>query len=174
MADGADLGSLRDRLTKLEFEATQRPTKDFVQAEDEKVLAKAAQNDRERNEVLLKLIDERLGAHRSAILTDMERDHQRFRTELTEGLEALLTRRLPSAVKAEMDKLEAQKALKEQQEQADRDAKIQRYKNRISLIGSVFILLTALVTFFFAFQGETNSTELKHMNNVSDAITGFQ
>ena len=108
------------------------------------------------------------------MLTEMERDHQKFRTELTDGLESLLTRRLPTAVKAEMDKIEAQKALQEQQDQAERDAKVQRYKNRISLIGSIFILLTALVTFFFAFQGETDNREVKHMNSVSDAITGFQ
>ena len=38
MADGGDVNSLRDRLTKLEFESSQRPTKEFVQSEDEKVL----------------------------------------------------------------------------------------------------------------------------------------
>lgn len=174
MPDGGDLSSLRDRLTKLEFESSQRPTKDFVQAEDEKMLAKAAANDRERNEVLLKLIDERLGAHRSAILTDMERDHQRFRTELTEGLESLLTRRLPSAVKSEMDKLAAEKALEEQKEQAERDAKIQRYKNRVAFIGSCVVLLTALVTFYFSLKGDTSTTEVRHLDSVGSALSDFQ
>jgi hypothetical protein len=174
MPDGGDLSSLRDRLTKLEFESSQRPTKEFVQSEDEKVLSKAAANDRERNEVLLKLIDERLGAHRSAILTDMERDHQRFRTELTEGLESLLTRRLPSAVKSEMDKLEAEKALEEQKEQAEREAKLQRYKNRVAFIGSCVVLLTALVTFYFSLRGDTGTTEVRHLDSVGSALSDFR
>lgn len=174
MADGGDVNSLRDRLTKLEFESSQRPTKDFVQAEDEKMLAKAAANDRERNEVLLKLIDERLGAHRSAILTEMERDHQRFRTELTEGLESLLTRRLPSAVKSEMENLEAEKALKEQQEQAQRDAKMQRYKNRVAFLGSCIVLATAFVTFYFSLRGDTSASEVRHLDSVGSALSDFK
>lgn len=174
MADGGDVNSLRDRLTKLEFESSQRPTKEFVQGEDEKVLSKAAANDRERNEVLLKFIDERLGAHRSAILADMERDHQRFRTELTDGLEGLLTRRLPSAVKSEMEKLEAEKALKEQQEQAERDAKMQRYKNRVAFLGSCIVLLTALVTFYFSLRGDTSASEVRHLDSVGSALSDFK
>lgn len=174
MPETGDLSSLRDRLTKLEFESSQRPTKDFVQSEDEKVLSKAAANDRERNEVLLKLIDERLGSHRSAMLTEMERDHTRFRTELTEGLESLLTRRLPSAVKSEMDKLEAEKALEEQKEQAERDAKIQRYKNRVAFVGSCIVLLTALVTFYFSLRGDTDTTEVRHLDSVGSALSDFR
>ena len=174
MPDSGEVSSIRDRLTKLEFESSQRPTKDFVQEAADKMLTKAAANDKERNDNLLKLIDERLGAHRSAILTDMERDHQKFRSEVMDALQNVLAERLPNAVRSEVEKIEAEKIAAVEKAQLEREKRLQRYKNRVSLVGSILILLTALVTFFFAFQGDTNNTEVKHLNSVSDAITGFQ
>ena len=174
MPETGDLSSLRDRLTKLEFESSQRPTKDFVQDAADKMLSKASANDKERNDNLLKLIDERLGAHRSAILTDMERDHQKFRSEVMEALQDILRERLPNAVRVEVDNIEAERALAEEKAKRERDAKVQRLKNRITLVGSCIVLLTALVTFYFSLRGQASPTEIRHLDHVGDAITGFQ
>lgn len=174
MPDTVDLSSLRDRLTKLEFETFQRPTKDFVQDAADKILIKAAANDKERNDNLLKLIDERLGAHRSAILTDMARDHQKFRDEALEMLRRVVREQVPSAVGVEVDRIEAEKAAKALQERAEREARVQRIKNRVALVGSFIVLLTALVTFYFSLRGDTSPTEIRHLDSVGDAITSFQ
>ncbi len=174
MSDSGDWSGFRDRLTKLEFETSQRPTKDFVQDAADKMLTKAAANDKERNDNLLKLIDERLGAHRSAILTDMERDHQKFRTEALDALKDILRKSLPNAVQAEVEKIEDDKQLAQEKAQIARDAKIQRYKNRVALVGSCIVLLTALVTFYFSLRGETSPTEIRHLDKVGDVVSTFQ
>lgn len=180
MADGGDLSGLRDRLTKLEFEATQRPTREYVQAEDEKVLRKAAENDRERNEVLLRLIDERLGAHRSAILSEMAKDHQQFRADVRTMLAEAIRDQVPNAVADEVDKIEsrkkaeADKKAKEEERLRDlRDKKVQRWRNRFAMAGSFFVLLASIVTFYFAFGGDANTAQERSLGKLSDAITGF-
>lgn len=173
MPDSGDWSGLRDRLTKLEFQVEQRPTKDFVSDAADRMLTKASSNDKERNDNLLKLIDERLGAHRSAILTDMERDHQKFRTEVMDALQSVLMEKLPHAVRAEVDKIEDAKAAEAERAQAEREAKIQRYRNRVAFVGSCVVLLTAMVTFWFSLSGETSPTQIRHLDSVGDAITDF-
>lgn len=174
MPDSGDWSGFRDRLTKLEFETSQRPTKDFVQDAAEKMLTKAAANDKERNDQLLKLFDERLGAHRSAIITELERDLNSFKNDALSMIEKVLQDKLPSAVKKEVDKLEAEKAAKAEKTRIERDKKVQRYKNRVALVGSCIVLLTALVTFYFSLRAETSPTEIRHLDSVGDAVSGFQ
>jgi len=174
MPDSGDWSGFRDRLTKLEFETSQRPTKDFVQDAADKMLTKASANDKERNDNLLKLIDERLGSYRSAILADMERDHQKFRTEVMDALQDVLMQKLPRAVSDEVDKIEDNKRAIAEKAQIERDKKVQRYKNRIALVGSCIVLLTALVTFYFSLRAETSPTEIRHLDRVGDAVSGFQ
>lgn len=137
-------------VTKLEFESSQNPTKEFVQSECEKVLNKAAANDKERNQALLNLFDERLGAHRSAIITELERDLNSFKTDVLKMIEKVLHDQVPSAVKVEVDKIEQAKQAEAARERAEQEAKIQRYRNRIAFVGSCIVLLTALVTFYFS------------------------
>ena len=174
MSEGGELHGFRDRLAKLEFQVEMRPTKDFVQDVADKMLSKAATNDKERNDQLLKLIDERLGAHRSAIITELERDLNSFKSDALKMLERVLHEKLPNAVKDEVDKIERKKKLQVEREQAEREARLQKLKNRITFVGSIIVLLTALVTFYFSFKNQTSPTELRHLDSVGEAITGFQ
>jgi|19_taG_2_1085344.scaffolds.fasta_scaffold02051_6 flagellar basal body-associated protein FliL len=180
MADGADVNGLRDRVTKLEFETSQRPTRDFVQGEDEKVLAKAAQNDRERNETLLKLIDERLGANRSAILTDLARDHQEFREEVRQMLKDVVKEEVPDAVRAEVRAIKAEEELAKQKaaakQKAEEDAREKRWlkiKLRLSVLATTLVVLGAFVTLWFSFKGETEPNEIQQMNRASDSLSSL-
>jgi hypothetical protein len=181
MADGADLGGLRDRIGKLEFQLELRPTKDFVQEAADKVLTKAAANDKDRNETLLKLIDERLGANRSAILTDLARDHQEFREEVRALLKDVVKEEVPDAVRSEVRTIEAEKELEKQKElakqKAEEDAREKKWlkvKLRAATAGSIVLLVTAIVGLYFAFQGETEPRQIHQLGKVSDALSGIQ
>ncbi len=169
-----EISGLRDRLTRAELQLEQKASKDFVQEAADKMLSKAAANDRERNDVLLKLFDERLGAHRSAIITELERDLNTFKADALKMIEKVLHDQLPNAVKVEVERIEAQKQAEAERAQVERDKQVQRYKNRIALVGSCIVLLTALVTFWFSLRGETGPTEVRHLDSVGDAITSFQ
>lgn len=169
-----EISGLRDRLTRAELQLEQKATKDFVQEAADKMLSKAAANDRERNDVLLKLFDERLGAHRSAIITELERDLNTFKADALKMIEKVLHDQLPNAVAIEVERIEAQKLAEAERAQVERDKQVQRYKNRIALVGSCIVLLTALVTFWFSLRGQTGPTEIRHLDNVGEAITSFQ
>ena len=180
MADGADLGGLRDRIGKLEFQLELRPTKDFVQEAADKVLTKAAANDKERNETLLKLIDERLGANRSAILTDLARDHQEFREEVRALLKDVVKDEVPDAVRAEVRAIEAEKELARQKElakqKAEEDAREKKWlkiKLRLSVLATLFVVLGAFMTLYFSFKGETEPNEVQQMNRAADSLSGL-
>jgi nicotinamide riboside transporter PnuC len=73
-----------------------------------------------------------------------------------------------------MDKLAAEKALEEQKEQAEHEARWQRRKNRVAFIGSCVVLLTALVTFYFSLRGDTSTTEVRHLDSVGSALSDFR
>ena len=180
MADGADTSGIRDRLTKLEFETSQRPTKEFVQAEGDKILRAASENVKERNEALLRLFDERLGTHRAAMQTDLAKDHQEFREEVREMLKEVVKEEVPSAVRAEVRAIKAEEELARQKElaaqKAEEDAREKRWlkiKLRLATIGSLIIVITSLVTLYFAFKGEAGPKEVHQMNKAGEAITGL-
>jgi flagellar basal body-associated protein FliL len=180
MSEGVDLGGLRDRIGKLEFQLELRPTKDFVQEAADKVLTKAAANDKERNETLLKLIDERLGANRSAILTDLARDHQEFREEVRGLLKDVVKEEVPDAVRAEVRAIEAEKELarqkelsKQKAEEDEREKKWLKIKLRLSVLATVFVVLGAFMTLYFSFKGETEPNEVQQMNRAADSLSGL-
>jgi len=180
MPDTGDLSGLRDRLTKLEFESSQRPTKEFVQNAADKMLERASANDKERNDNLLKLIDERLGSNRSAILTDLAKDHQEFREEVRQMLKDVVKEEVPDAVRAEVRAIKAEEELARQKAQAaeeaaaaEREKKWLKIKLRLTTLGAVVILITSIVTLYFAFQGETEPREVHQLNKVGDAVSGL-
>ena len=63
---------------------------------------------------------------------------------------------------------------REKQVRKDREMQWQRVKNRASTAGSIIVLLTAAVTFYFAFRGDTEPKHLKHLDRVGDAVLDIQ
>lgn len=180
MPDTGELSGLRDRVTKLEFDLTQKSSLKDLQNESEKVLAKAASNDRERNDVLLKLIDERLGANRSAMLSEMARDRQETREENRVLLKEIVKEEVPDAVRAEVRAIEAEKELERQKalakqkaEEDEREKKWLKIKLRLSVLASVFVVLGAFMTLYFSFKGETEPKEVQSMNRAADSLSGL-
>ena len=191
MADG-ELGALRDRVTKLEFEHSQKPTKDFVTDGDEKVKNWADNQATQKNEALLKLIDERLGAIRQAILTDIARDHMEFKSEFEEFLSKMVEQKVPDfvasevrAIKAEEalaaerkklaeEKIEAEQKAAEEAAEAEREKKWLKIKLRLATAGSLVILVTSIVTLYFAFQGQSEPSQLRDLSRVGQAIENIQ
>lgn len=180
MAEGAEVSSLRERLTRAELQLDQKASKEFVQDATDKVLNKAASNDRERNEVLLKLIDERLGANRSAMLSEMARDRQESREENRALFKEIVKDEVPDAVRAEVRAIEAEKELAKQKElarqKAEEDAREKKWlkiKLRLSVLATVFVVLGAFMTLYFSFKGETEPNEVQQMNRAADSLSGL-
>ncbi|MEO0975961.1 MAG: hypothetical protein AAFY24_01830 [Pseudomonadota bacterium] len=181
MADGGEVNGLRDRVTKLEFETSQKPSKDFVQTAMENALRTAGERDRERNEALVKVFDERLGANRSAILTDLARDHQEFREEVREMLKTVVKEEVPGAVRAEVRAIKAEEELAEQKRLAEEEkakaASKEKWliiKLRATTITAVILLFTALIGVYYALKGDTEPREVHQLGKVSDALTSIQ
>ena len=180
MADGADVSGIRDRVTKLEFETSQMPSKEFVQNAMDNALRAAAERDRERNEALVKVFDERLGANRSAILTDIARDHQEFREEVRVMLKEVVKEEVPGAVRAEVraikaeEELAKQKKISAEKEEADeREKKWLKIKNRFYLGAAAFSLATSAVVFFYSLQGEASPSEVRALDRIDGGLNSF-
>ncbi|MEO1187745.1 MAG: hypothetical protein AAFW60_01635 [Pseudomonadota bacterium] len=105
-------------------------------------------------------LDDKMGNVRSAILTDVAKT-------LREREEALLIDR----VQPLFERLATER---DKRQRAEKELEWQRIKNRLQTVGSLIILLTALVTFYFAFQGNAGPREVNQMSRIGDALTDVQ
>lgn len=108
----------------------------------------------------VRALEDKVGLARSAILSETEK---MIVTRLNDWADERLQPMLDEILKE-----------REQRAESEREMRLQRLKNRISMAGSIIVLLTALVTFFFAFRGQTEPTQMRHLDSIGDAITEFQ
>lgn len=149
-----------DRIDGLEKEVGQMASMAAVRSIQDEMRKYAEARDKEQNDALTERMDLINGNLRQGIMADVSK-------LLQENLSHWVEHSLQPLV----DEIVTER---EKAAQAQRDLEWQRIKGRLQTAGSLIILLTAIVTFYFAFQGNAGPREAHQLNKVGDAITGFQ